>query len=672
MPGALLVSCLLLVTEWFISFDYPAVAAVAVYLHVAAFGSVLISGFWSTINERFDPHSAKRAMSRIATGAAIGGLVGGLLSERFAVGLSVSAMLPMLAGIQVLSSIGIYFFSAGTPGAQFLRSTPSEAEKGIFDGLQKVTRQPYLRSLALLILMGAAGAALIDFVFKAEASNAFSDGEELLRFFAFYYTAVGFLGVAVQSLVSRFALVKLGVGRSASLLPAALGAGALASFLVPGLGSVTIGRGSEGVVRNSLFRSAYELLYTPVPKNEKRASKPIIDVGADRLGDMVGGGFVQLLHMVGVVAVRDVLLSAAFGVAFLGLYVALRLQKGYVRALERSLKVQGAELDLSHIEDAATKQSVILTIAAWDSTVLQAPGAKTEEVDTAGKPVPVASPGTTEPVVHDLMSLRSGNLDEVNRVLKKGKLDPLLVPSVIQLLAWDEVAPTAIGALRRNVPTIEGQLTDALVDPAQDFSVRRRVPRVLSASSTQSAAESLFRGMDDARFEVRFQSTLALASLSQRESLQFDGERVMELVLREVSVEEGLWKSNRLLDHFDVGTSKAELIVDGYLKDRSSRSLEHVFNVLSLILPKEPLKIAFRGLHTDNVNLRGTALEYLESVLPEEIRLKLWTLLDEGVKGSEMNKSKEEVLDQLLHSNASIVLELERIREAAEGEGTSD
>jgi len=178
--------------------------------------------------------------------------------------------------------------------------------------------------------------------------------------------------------------------------------------------------------------------------------------------------------------------------------------------------------------------------------------------------------------------------------------------------------------------------------------------------------------MDDARFEVRFQSTLALASLSQREGLQFDGERVMELVLREVSVEEGLWKSNRLLDHFDVGTSKAELIVDGYLKDRSSRSLEHVFNVLSLILPKEPLKIAFKGLHTDNVNLRGTALEYLESVLPEEIRLKLWTLLDEGGKGSEMKKSKEEVLDQLLHSNASIVLELERIREAVEGEGTSD
>ena len=35
--------------------------------------------------------------------------------------------------------------------------------------------------------------------------------------------------------------------------------------------------------------------------------------------------------------------------------------------------------------------------------------------------------------------------------------------------------------------------------------------------------------------------------------------------------------------------------------------------MLSLVLPTEALKVAYRGLHTDDQTLRGTALEYLES-----------------------------------------------------------
>ncbi len=45
-----------------------------------------------------------------------------------------------------------------------------------------------------------------------------------------------------------------------------------------------------------------------------------------------------------------------------------------------------------------------------------------------------------------------------------------------------------------------------------------------------------------------------------------------------------------------------------------SQSLAHVFTLLSLVLPREPLQIAFRSLHADDRQLRGTALEYLEGV----------------------------------------------------------
>jgi hypothetical protein len=54
-----------------------------------------------------------------------------------------------------------------------------------------------------------------------------------------------------------------------------------------------------------------------------------------------------------------------------------------------------------------------------------------------------------------------------------------------------------------------------------------------------------------------------------------------------------------------------------------------VFTLLSLVLPSDPVQVAFRGLHTDDENLRGTALEYLDGVLPPAIRTRLWPSLEQ-------------------------------------------
>ena len=40
--------------EWGLSFVDPRRAAIAVYLHMAAFGDTVVSGVWSLVNERFD------------------------------------------------------------------------------------------------------------------------------------------------------------------------------------------------------------------------------------------------------------------------------------------------------------------------------------------------------------------------------------------------------------------------------------------------------------------------------------------------------------------------------------------------------------------------------------------------------------------------------------------
>jgi hypothetical protein len=59
-------------------------------------------------------------------------------------------------------------------------------------------------------------------------------------------------------------------------------------------------------------------------------------------------------------------------------------------------------------------------------------------------------------------------------------------------------------------------------------------------------------------------------------------------------------------------------------------ALEHVFTMLGLALPTEPLRIALHAVQTDDSALRETALEYLESILPADVRIQLWPLLETG------------------------------------------
>jgi hypothetical protein len=86
-----------------------------------------------------------------------------------------------------------------------------------------------------------------------------------------------------------------------------------------------------------------------------------------------------------------------------------------------------------------------------------------------------------------------------------------------------------------------------------------------------------------------------------------------------------------------------------------------VFTLLALVLPSEALRIAFRGLHTDDQGLRGTALEYLESVLPPEIRDRLWWVLADG-RPPAYARPQGETLTNLLRSHQSIRLNLEALK----------
>src|SRR5439155_14607920 len=105
VPPLFAASAVLTMMEWGLTHYSPRAAAVVVYLHIGSIGSLLISWFWSVVNERFDPRTGKRQVGRIAAGASLGGLIGGLLAARLAKSLGPSGMLPLLAGLHLACAV---------------------------------------------------------------------------------------------------------------------------------------------------------------------------------------------------------------------------------------------------------------------------------------------------------------------------------------------------------------------------------------------------------------------------------------------------------------------------------------------------------------------------------------------------------------------------------------
>jgi AAA family ATP:ADP antiporter len=630
------VSGMLFLCEWVAGFYARPATAVLLYLHTSAVGPVLLSGFWLMATDQFDPTTAKRRFGQIGGAGTFGGMLGALVSERIAATVGAPAMLLVLAGSQfvLVWLMSVLARSAYTPATQG-HGGPVPLGPGARSDLRTVMKAPHLRYLAVLILLGTTSAALLDYLFKAKAVEALGAGDQLLRFFALYYAATSLLTFILQIASSRAALDRFGVGLTTGTPSIALLAGSIGALFAPGFGSLIAARAGESVFRGSWFRAGYELFYTPIAPAEKRAVKSVIDVGVERLGDAMGGGIVRAVVLLAPAAQSSVLLWLAAAGSALAVLAASRLNAWYVRALGKSLVSQApqlAEADTLH----DTTRGVLLGVRK--ATAQQE---RTLAPDQAA--------------ANDVMRLRSRDRERVIQVLSRSEgLSAELVAHTIPMLAVDAVADYAMFALRKVAEERIGQLTDALIDPNQDYAVRRRLARVFTVCVSQRAADGLMLALDDARFDVRFHVARSLAAIRDRNPrVRVDHERVLDVVMREVTVGRPVWESRRLLEPLP-----NESPLDAFVRDRAGRSLAHVFTLLSLILPAEPLQIAFRSLHSEDTRLRGTALEYLDEVLPPLVREGLWPFLVEGrAKRPSPPPSHDQVIANLLRSNPSLTIQ---------------
>lgn len=582
------------VGEWWLLPSLPRVIAIVVYLHVSIGGALLVSAFWSIINETFDPHTLKSVVGRIGGFCTLGGLAGGLMMERAAHALSARTSLLAIAAVALTASLFMQRLGAGLPAAKPVVEGPKARER----------LTGYLRTLALLVACTAAVSAFGDFALKQAAAARYTNVESLVRFFAVFYTAAALASFLIQVLVARRLLDLIGVGRTLSVPPLfSIALGGLA-FLAPSLVTVGLMRGSDLALGPSLYRTAFEPLFTPVEAASKRRSKALIDVVFDKGGETLAS--ILILGLIGAAPAllqhapsALVVLSSAMAVL-----LSLRAQRGYVTELEASLRAGTANDTLPDADDARRLLTLGTTLNADRERMIAQIAQLRQARSEPRASTPPVEPLPKEPVEQLVSALRVllGKDVKATRDLLSGPpLDPRLAAFVIPHLGQEALAKPAVDALRAMGPAVYGVLAEAMHSTSLPIVVRRRIPHVLRSARGDRVVNALLGALSCPGIEVRYRAALALSEVTRDErALLPEPAQVYALVLSEVA--------------------------RGAL-DRAA--IDHVFALLALTLHRGSLELARQGVLSGDRKLRGTALEYLESLLPETVRVPLVAALAE-------------------------------------------
>ena len=374
-----------------------------------------------------------------------------------------------------------------------------------------------------------------------------------------------------------------------------------------------------------------------MPPLIKRPTKAIIDVASDRLGDVLGSGLLLLVLAITPVVSDSTIIIMAIVVGGATLFVVSKLYRGYVEQLAKSLKEGAISISEDDVLDATTRHTLAEASPASERELLlnKIREKKYERLGTTPSDNFVAEPldvggsdesGALQSLISDL---NSGDRNRVRSALNGAFMDLRLVPFIIPLLGDDELAEDARMELRWKAPSAIGALTDALLDPDLGVAVRQRIPSVLEVTHNPRSIAGLLSGLEDEQFNIRYSCARALARMKERDDeIYIEQALVFKAVEREASVEARVWQNRGLEVEIDLPVDMSSRA--GSNDPRLEYSLEHVFTLLSLNLDRDALLLSRQALFSRDRNLRGTALEYLENVLPEKVKAKLWPHLGEG------------------------------------------
>ncbi|MCL5130307.1 NTP/NDP exchange transporter [Algibacter sp. L4_22] len=259
------------------------------YTGVAIYAVLATSQFWILANLVFNVREAKRLFGFIGAGAITGGIFGGYLTTILApfIGnenlIFVAAFFLILC-FPLLDKIWKTKVSVLNVFKQKKRISVSEENP-----LKLILSSNHLTYLAAIIAVGVITARLVDYQFSYIAGERITDSDELTSFFGFWLSSFNVASLFLQLFLTRKIVGVWGVGFSLLLLPILVFLGGLLFFVFPELWVVILLKASDASLKQSINKSAVELIALPLPFQLKKRTKSYIDVVVDSIATGIAG-----------------------------------------------------------------------------------------------------------------------------------------------------------------------------------------------------------------------------------------------------------------------------------------------------------------------------------------------------------------------------------------------
>ena len=306
----------------------------AFILWITVFNLFAVAVFWSFMADIYSNAEARRYYGYIGAAGTMGAFLGPVLTRVLVERVGIANMMLVSAALLTVCVVCIARlrqYAVAREAERGLASGEKPMGGRILAGLKLVAKEPLLRWLALVVVLGVGIGTLLYNEQNRIARTAFATAEERAAFFSTLDLAVNSLTLVVQLLVTRALMSRFGIA-PALLIPGVaiiLGFSILAASPLPMLVAVVqvFTRASEF----SLAKPARETIYTRVGREWRYKAGAAIDTVIYRGGDLTFVWVHKLLSGFGS--------QAVFGV---GLLVACGMTLGALGVLREARKLPAA------------------------------------------------------------------------------------------------------------------------------------------------------------------------------------------------------------------------------------------------------------------------------------------------------------------------------------------
>lgn len=279
------------------------------YLYVESFISLMVSLYWSFINDVTTPESAKSGYGLIIFGTQLGGFLFTLLGQRLSADPSRYAQTaPLIALICVL----VFFLIAGTVfilqhvvNKENLKSYEEKHELenkkapsvGFLDGLRTIVTHPYVAGIFGLIFFHEFTSTIMSYQLIRIAKETYPAAGMFNKFMFDY-------ALSVQGIACLFGLVgtsffqrKFGIKFCIVAYPLLLGLFIFAHIVNPTITSIFYVMLIAKAINYAFNQPAKEVLYIPTSRNIKFKSKAWIDMFGMRFSKGVGSAINKIPYV---------------------------------------------------------------------------------------------------------------------------------------------------------------------------------------------------------------------------------------------------------------------------------------------------------------------------------------------------------------------------------------